>query len=498
MNARRRKVIWSGGDPGQGCLDACKFAKLEIESLTGHPSALQLRDGRAVVVALDDGAATAALQAGTETVLRDALAHGLGAFVSCSFDDATAVAVALENWRLDGIVAVSPRGEESELLEEIVRVREQPTINASLRVVGGEPLSSEEEILLKRAFGDCSAVKLVKQSTGSAKVFCAFASLLNSRVGPIPLPFFVKFDDRKKIERELDNYRQCTTLHVPFSQRPNLDDERCLLSHSSGVIVGNFVEQSESLIEAIDRGAGRDALHSLFEGALRGWRRQPFYDNQYVADGNVLHRLRRSRPTTYNIRRKRRLEKRRRSAGAAVRPFDELDAMLMALPAIRYRYGTTHGDLHGNNVRIAGANAILIDFASVDYGPLTVDPAALDVSLMMDTRLVAGDDWMRLADEVYELKALRAPAVPPRPERDAANLLDALHYIRQTAFTVQFSDVEYPLVVALQLLRKASYDGDDAEGQERRVHAYRLADRIIGQLADEHLRTAARWTPDAA
>jgi hypothetical protein len=48
----------------------------------------------------------------------------------------------------------------------------------------------------------------VKQSTGSAKVFCAFASLLNSRVGPIPLPFFVEFDDRRKIERELDNYRQ--------------------------------------------------------------------------------------------------------------------------------------------------------------------------------------------------------------------------------------------------------------------------------------------------
>lgn len=169
----------------------------------------------------------------------------------------------------------------------------------------------------------------------------------------------------------------------------------------------------------------------------------------------------------------------------------------MALPAIRYRYGTTHGDLHGNNVRIAGAEAILIDFATVDYGPLTVDPAALDVSLMMDTGLVLGDDWVRLADEVYDLKALRMPAVPPRPERNAANLLDGLHYVQQTAFTVQFSDVEYPVVVALQLLRKASYGGDGAEGQRRRVHAYRLADRIIGQLADEHLRTAHR-TPDAA
>lgn len=496
MNTRRRKLIWSGGSPGHDCLDACKFGKLEIESLTGHPSALHLRDGRAVIVALDDGAATAALQTDTEAMLREALAHGLKAFVSCSFNDATAVAVALRDWRLNGVVGVSSRGEECELLEEIVRVREQPTINASLQVVGGESLSPEEEILLKRAFGDCSSVKLVKQSTGSAKVFCAFASLLNSRVGPIPLPFFVKFDARNKIERELENYRQCTTLHVPFNQRPNLDDERCLLSHSSGVIVGNFVEQSEALIEAIDRGSGRDALHSLFEGALRGWRRQPFYDNQYVADGNVLQHLRRSRPGTYNIYRKKRLEKRQLSAGA--RPFDELDAMLKALPSIRYRYGTTHGDLHGNNVRIAGADAILIDFASVDYGPLTVDPAALDVSLMMDTCLVMREDWTRLADEVYELRALRAPAVPPSPERDAANLLDALHYIRQTAFSVQFSAMEYPIVVALQLLRKASYGGGDAEGQRRRVQAYRLADRIIGQLADEHPRAEGLRTPDAA
>lgn len=305
----------------------------------------------------------------------------------------------------------------------------------------------------------------------------------------------MKFDGRQKIERELENYRQCTTLHVPFNQRPNLDDERCLLSHSSGVIVGNFVEQSESLMEAIDRGAGRAALHSLFESALRGWRRQAFYETQYVTKGDILVHLKLARPTSYNPRRKRRLQERQRSTATITQSFEELDTMLAALPAIRYRYGTTHGDLHGNNVRIAGTDAILIDFASVDYGPLTVDPAALDVSLMMDTCLVAGDDWLRLADEVYALKALRAPSVPPRPERDAANLLDALHYVRQTAFTVQFSDVEYPVVVALQLLRKASYGGDDAEQERRRVHAFRLADRIIGQLTHEHLKTGTSLAP---
>ncbi|UGA42178.1 hypothetical protein HU230_0028245 [Bradyrhizobium quebecense] len=162
MNTRRRKVIWCGGSPGQDCLDACKFGKLDIESIAGQPSAVHLRDGRAMIVALDDGTSTAGLQTDTATMLRKALAHGLMAFVSCSFNDATAVAVALKNWRLNGIVGILPRGEESDLLEEIIRVREQPTINAELQVVGGESLSSEEEILLKRAFGDCSTVKLVK------------------------------------------------------------------------------------------------------------------------------------------------------------------------------------------------------------------------------------------------------------------------------------------------------------------------------------------------
>jgi len=37
----------------------------------------------------------------------------------------------------------------------------------------------------------------------------------------------------------------------------------------------------------------------------------------------------------------------------------------------------------------------LIDFASVAEGPLTVDPAALDVSLMMDTELVTDDERQR-------------------------------------------------------------------------------------------------------
>jgi hypothetical protein len=164
-------------------------------------------------------------------------------------------------------------------------------------------------------------------------------------------------------------------------------------------------------------------------------------------------------------------------------PHEELEGMLRAMPAVEYRWGLTHGDLHGQNVRISGSDAILIDFASIAYGPLTTDPAALDVSLVMDTELVNGDAWTELAENAFMLSSLRAPIAPPRPENPCANLLDALHYIRQTAFETQFDWIEYPAVVALQLLRKASYQNSDAEHEARRKQAYAVAHRLITEIS---------------
>jgi hypothetical protein len=102
---------------------------------------------------------------------------------------------------------------------------------------------------------------------------------------------------------------------------------------------------------------------------------------------------------------------------------------------------------------------------------------------MIDTRIVDGDDWIKVAEEAYKVEALMAPAIPPRPEDSSANLLDAIQYVRQMAFSVQLTPYEYPCVVALQLLRKASYAGLDKEQERRRKFAYRLADRIIKDVS---------------
>lgn len=484
MNAMRRdRLLWIGGEPGPLCLAECASRALKIDLLDTALSLVHRTQGRAIIIALDDGTVEARLSHELRILLNDAACHGIKCIITCSYSESPRVAEILQKWRMRDIVDVKLRGQEGPIIETIARIEHEPPVSETLAITGADLLTGEELILLKRAFGDCSSVKLVKQTTGSAKVYCAFASLLNSRVGPIPLPFFVKFDKAQKIIRELTNYQECTTLHVPFNQRPNLDHDRCLVGPTTGVIAGNFIEQSESLQDVVDRGAGRAPLHSLFEGALRGWRRQAFYAPHYVVKANILQRMDLSRPSTYSSFRKARLGKRRIQNHPHGAEYSELESLLVALPPIEHRLGLTHGDLHGQNVRVASHEAIMLDFASVADGPLTVDPAALDVSLMIDTRIVNGDGWIKVAEEAYKVEALMAPPIPPRPEDPCANLLDAIQYVRQMAFSVQLTPYEYPCVVALQLLRKASYGGTGDEQDRRRAFAYRLADGIIKEIA---------------
>ena len=487
----RHKVLWFGGAPHPDWTTECTNRHLQLEVFTGTLNPQQLTTGKGVIVAIDPGLADDLLCDPVRALLGEATQHGIGCFVSCTIEDSSRVAAELKRWGLRPSVDILIRGQELPPIETIARRRYEPSVNANLQLEGHDPLFAEERILLRRSFSDCESVKLVRQTTGSTKVFCAFAQLLHSRAGPIPLPFFVKFDRVDKIQRELTNYRECTTLHVPFNQRPNLDDERCIIGLSKGIIVGNFVEQSESLQEVVDRGAGRAALHSLFEGALRGWRRQAFYDPRYVMEANILHGMHLARPSTYAAGRKARLRRRHQRTGSASLPPEALETMLSNLPATKYRFGITHGDLHGDNVRVAGNDAILIDFASIAEGPLTADPAALDVSLMLGTRTVSGSEWIELAELTYNVNSLVPPLQPPRPEHSAASVLEAVHYIRQMAANVHLTTYEYPLVVALQLIRKASYGSSDDEQEQRRYVAYRLADRIIRHVSEQLSKQSA-------
>jgi hypothetical protein len=70
--------------------------------------------------------------------------------------------------------------------------------------------------------------------------------------------------------------------------------------------------------------------------------------------------------------------------------------------------------------------------------------------------------------EVYGVDASMAPAVPPRPENAAANLLNAIQYVRQMAFGVQLTECNTLLSWHCSFLRKSSYAGLDEEQELRR------------------------------
>ncbi|MDF0498162.1 hypothetical protein [Bradyrhizobium yuanmingense] len=123
------------------------------------------------MVALDDGAAEARLNDELRALLNDAACHDIKGYITCSYSESPKVAKILKAWRMRDIVDVQLRGQEVPIIETIARIKHEPPASETLAIAGAELLADEELILLKRAFGDCSSVKLVKQTTGSAKVF---------------------------------------------------------------------------------------------------------------------------------------------------------------------------------------------------------------------------------------------------------------------------------------------------------------------------------------
>jgi Ser/Thr protein kinase RdoA (MazF antagonist) len=74
-----------------------------------------------------------------------------------------------------------------------------------------------------------------------------------------------------------------------------------------------------------------------------------------------------------------------------------------------------HGDLHPGSVFVRGSDAILIDLASIQDGPLSGDLTCLEVALLFEPR--EGDDktseeaWQKAVDGFYAPESFRQ--LPP-------------------------------------------------------------------------------------
>jgi hypothetical protein len=349
-------------------------------------------------------------------------------------------------------------------------------------------LSAEEEVLLRRAFYDCTRVCLepLTEGKGSTNVLRVHAWIKGSEVGPRPLPFFAKFSDPVKIRSERHNYQNYAELYVPFNLRPNLNRKRCVRGHRSAALVGNFVEDAIPLRTALRHNTAGAAIFSLFERTLRGFRIQPFVEGKKQSR---LEYFVRSRTKADEILPE--ISDRAELLGLKTSPKTLEDKICVQAQGILTWSGPIHGDLHHGNIMVRHSDAIIIDFASVSHGPLTADPATLEASLVFGTdkedKLWDLEKWFSFVRDAYG----SVPLVrPPKPEAEPGTyswLRQSVREIRHVLFGCDCVDKEAALILACYLMRFArlsleTFIDPDTTELARWRHAYALV--IAEQIVD--------------
>jgi hypothetical protein len=276
--ALRPRVLWIGTTPSSELVTAHTTRQLNLQEASLSPLENHWAGVRAVLITPALGDAQI-VHAHSDTLIIPALRHGAKVIVCAYLDDVPELFILRKSFPYPSRIQVfAKQVSEHEIAESIVRHDPGPPFDPLLEIVGGESLGLEEEILLRRAFHDCKRISLQQLPEGhTANVYCGYAIVKGSIVGPRPLPFFIKLGRLHKIVAERRHYSECANNYIPFYLRPNLDDSRFAEGYEKAVLVGNFVEHSEALIDVVRRGAGLPALSSLFENSLRGWRMQAYH-----------------------------------------------------------------------------------------------------------------------------------------------------------------------------------------------------------------------------
>lgn len=366
----------------------------------------------------------------------------------------------------------------------------KPRLDLEIFVAGNrEPIRKADEPLFQRAFHHCRRIALVELTGGrsAARVFAVHMTVDRSDAGVWPQPAFVKLDRNDKIQREAQNYLEFAEKFIPFGLRPNIQD--VVVGAERSLLVGDFVDRSESLWDLARRNVAASAVTTLIDATLGGWRDQA-YANDPV-EGSVARamvdaglcdpaRLRPSYPEMAT------------EFGSTATP-EAVWAELFALTQ-RFRLSPVHGDLHGENVRVQNGRAILIDLASVARGPLTADLAALETWFAFE--LPPGEPeehfencaWRAEIDRLYAPSAFQHPPGPCDPTSDLAWMSTVVRQIRHMGIAAQCCSTEYQTAVAVQLLRRCQWDDGPTADRYRRGQGYAVAARLSHDATSRNTR----------
>ena len=367
---------------------------------------------------------------------------------------------------------------------------EPPTIKLGEEII---TLDEHEILLLRRAFYDCDRIHLEPLGGGkmSMKVFRVQAWMKQSEVGPLPLPFFVKFATPLEVAVEKGNYRQFAEHYIPFNLRPNIDRRRCVKTRSKAALVGNFVDDAVPLRDALQIAYGIGSIFSLFETTLKGFRLQPFAAGKKAEKGQLESYIK-ARIKIDELLAKPEVIANAKKHGLLMSPVELHDRICAAAHPLASIFGPNHNDLHSGNVMVRGGDAILIDFGSTSHGPLTADPATLEASLMCgtDSSEKEGDflEWKQFIDEIYgpHLLTLHPPALFETRPGKYLWLRRSLRELRHVLFACAATSQEARVVLAALMMRYARLDIESLSTPaakllafDRHCYALVIAERIV-------------------
>lgn len=132
--------------------------------------------------------------------------------------------------------------------------------------------------------------------------------------------------------------------------------------------------------------------------------------------------------------------------------------------------------------------AILIDLASVQSGPLTADLAALESWLAFELppedepSTYANPEWTAEIDRLYAKEAFEHPPGPCDPTAPYCWMSSVVRQIRRMGIATQSCSTEYQSAVAVQLLRRCQWDDGPAADRFWRSHGYEVAIRLVTNL----------------
>lgn len=485
MNTRGQ-VLWLGSAAPPSFADSLQARRLSVVNVD-IPSEEQLASSRAAIFDIPKYSGEVA-KVLTDEIPR-CLTHGVRAIIRAESRVLTAVQGRLAEFP-GRWLAIDPSRHVDDIAEEARDTDFEPGPSCSKDlVIRGAQLNAEDLTLVQRAFSDCEDVELLPLTDGksAAKVFRVHARFARRAPGAFTLPFLAKIDTAKNIELEINNFRQYVSGHVPFSQRPNLANDRSLIGAKRGIIVGDFVEDAVSLSRVCSWPEGRTVIYSIFDDALRSWRRHAYADNDStkVPLTDLLPDVVRPDQIPKAV-----VDK-AQYYGLKSTPTD-LYARLVAVSTHHYRRGIIHGDLHPGNVMVRGAEAILIDFFGIwDSAPLVADVACLEVALCFTTaaeevvrspttvKQAEFSAWRKTVDLLYSEACLRY--VPPLQEPPSKHswLWSACRQTRAMAHQVGADGAPYACALVVYLMRRARLGSYPGENASIAGYALRTAEKVL-------------------